>query len=258
MNFDKLVTGKEKFYFGIMLTISLFVYLILTITIIGIIYLLTFATILFIIQGITIGELKQNAVKITESQFPDIQKKIDLFSMQLGLQKVPDAYIRQSGGLLNAFATRFCFGNFIVLYSDVLEMAYENGEDAVDFIIAHELAHIKRGHLTKMKYIVCAQFIPFLNTAYSRACETTCDNIAAAFISHAPADGLLAILAGKKLYKNINKESLLKTAEANNDIWCWLAEIFSSHPNLITRIKNITKIQSQINVDAARQKEMSI
>ena len=48
----------------------------------------------------------------------------------------------QSGGLLNAFATRFSFRNLVVLYSDVMELAYEQGESAVDFIIAHELAHI--------------------------------------------------------------------------------------------------------------------
>jgi len=249
MNFEKLVSGKEKAYFAVMLTISLLIYLLLTVTIIGIIYLLCFALVFFIAEGITIGGLKQNAVKINETQFSDINKKIDTFSMQLGLSKVPDAYIVQSGGLLNAFATRFCCRDFVVIYSDVLEMAYEQGEDAVDFIIAHELAHIKRGHLTKLKYILCAQFIPFLNTAYSRACETTCDNIAAVFVPKAPADGLLAILAGKKLYKNLNVSGLLKTAEENSDFWCWLAEIFSTHPNLINRIRNIADIQAKFNID---------
>lgn len=238
MNFNKFVTNKEIVYFSFMLAFSIICYLILLISVVGLVYVFLFAMIFFFAQVFSIGHLKHNAVRISENQFPDIYEKIKNYSNKLELKKIPDVYLVQSGGLLNAFATRFCCRDFVIIYSDVLELAYEQGENAVNFIVAHELAHVYRGHLTKAKWIACGQLIPFLNTAYSRACEYTCDNIASALVPEANTEGLLTLIAGKKLYKNVNVENLLKDSE-RDAAWTWLAEIYSTHPNLINRIKNL-------------------
>lgn len=245
MNFKKLVTTKEKVYFGIMLVISLLLYLLCIVTIIPIIYILIIALSFYLMQGFTIGMLKHNSVKINEEQFSDIHNKIVEYSQKMNLKKVPDAYVLQSGGLLNAFATRFFFRDFVVIYSDVLEMAYEQGENAVNFIVAHELAHVKRGHLIKKKYILCAEIIPFLGFAYSRACETTCDNFAAALVPENSTEGMLALIAGKKLYKQVNTDALLKSAKEDAGFWTWFYEICSSHPNIVKRINNIRNFQTE-------------
>jgi len=50
--------------------------------------------------------------------------------------ELPDIYIVQSGGLLNAFATRFFGRHFVVLYSDIVEMIEDNQEKDLSFIIA--------------------------------------------------------------------------------------------------------------------------
>ncbi|MBE7703005.1 MAG: M48 family metallopeptidase [Cyanobacteria bacterium SIG28] len=239
MNFNKCVTNKETVYFGIMLAISIIVYLILAISIIGILYALIFGLMFWYVQAFSIGQLKHNSVKITQYQFPDIYSKVKDFSQKLGLEAIPTVYMVQSGGLLNAFATRFSFRNFVVLYSDVMELAYEQGESAVDFIIAHELAHLKRGHLTRNLWIIWGKLIPFLGTAYSRACEYTCDNIASALVPEKNLDGLMVILAGKKLYKNVNVQELLNSAKKDAGYWVWVAEIYSTHPNLVNRISNL-------------------
>ena len=242
MNFKKLVTTKENVYFGIMLTISIVFYLLCIITKVPIMYILFIALFMYFMQGLSIGMLKHNAVKINQEQFSDIYEKIVEYSEKMNIKKVPDAYVMQSGGLLNAFATRFFFKDFVVIYSDVLEMAYEQGENAVNFIVAHELAHVKRGHLTKKKYILCAEIIPFLGFAYSRACETTCDNFAAALVPENSTDGMLALLAGKKLYKKVNIDTLLKNAYEESGFWTWFYEICSTHPNLVNRVKNIKNL----------------
>lgn len=243
INLENLVVNKEKVYFICMLLVSLLIYFLLFISIIGAIYVLFFALFFFIMQGFAIGNLKQNSVKITEEQFSDIYEKIKNYSAKLGLDLIPDIYLTQSGGLLNAFATRFLCKDIVVIYSDVLELAYESGENAVNFIIAHELAHVKRKHLSKIKYIACAQMIPFLNTAYSRACEVTCDRIAAVLIEKMPLDGLLVLCAGKKLYKKVDTDVFLKNSKLEKDFWSWVAEITSTHPNLATRIKNIATMK---------------
>jgi hypothetical protein len=60
---------------------------------------------------------------------------------------VPEAYLLQMGGMLNAFATRFLGRDFLVLYSDVVDGLADN-PDALNFYIGHEIGHIKRKHLT--------------------------------------------------------------------------------------------------------------
>ena len=88
MNFNKCVTNKETVYFGIMLAISIIVYLILTISIIGILYALIFGLIFWYAQAFTIGQLKLNAVKITKNQFPEIYSKVEDYSLKLGLNTI--------------------------------------------------------------------------------------------------------------------------------------------------------------------------
>ena len=239
---DKYVTNKENIYFGFMLFISIIIYFILFVSIIGIMYVVVIALFFLFVQGIAIGNLSQNAVKITEEQFGDIYNKVRLYSEKLGLETVPDVYLMQSGGLLNAFATRFLFKDIVVIYSDMLEMAYEQGENAVNFIIAHELGHVKRKHLSKMKYIACGKIVPFLGSAYSRACETTCDRIATALIDNMPLDGLLVLCAGKKLYKQVDTNIFIKNTSNEKGFWSWFAEINADHPSLATRIKNISEM----------------
>lgn len=240
---QNLVTERETAYYIIMLMISLLIYFLLFISIIGGIYVVCFAIFFFIVQGISIGSIRQNSVKITPEQFGDIYNKVEEYSKRLNLKKIPDVYLMQSGGLLNAFATRFLFKDIVVIYSDILELAYEQGENAVNFIIAHELAHVKRKHLSKQKYIICAELIPFLGLAYSRACETTCDQIATALTEALPLDGLLVLAAGKKLYKKVDTNAFISNAAQERGFWGWFAEVSSTHPSLATRIKHLSKIQ---------------
>ena len=239
---NSLVTEREIAYFVLMLTLSLVFYFFLFISIIGAFYVLFFAIFFFFMQGISIGSIRQNSVKITPEQFGDIYSKVEEYSKKLNLKKVPDVYLMQSGGLLNAFATRFLFKDIVVIYSDILELAYEQGENAVNFIIAHELAHVKRKHLSKQKYIICAELIPFLGLAYSRACETTCDQIATALTDKLPLDGLMVLAAGKKLYKKVDTDLFISNASKEKGFWGWCAEICSTHPNLATRIKHLANM----------------
>ncbi len=145
----------------------------------------------------------------------------------------------QSRGVLNAFATRFIGKHYIVLYSDILEVAYEEGEEAVKFIIGHELGHVKRGHLNPfLKFLMFPSYIfPFLSKAYYRACEYTCDNIGYSLAPKGAIMGLLILAAGKNLYKQINLEEYLENTKADTGILSWLAEIFSTHPHLNKRIR---------------------
>lgn len=243
------VTKKETVYFVLAVIITVLTNIILF----GVSIFTGFILIIicmvigfFIVQGLMIAHIQQNGVKITESQFPEIYEKVSAMAFKMSIYKTPAIYLMESGGCLNAFATRFACKNYVVLYSDILELAYEEGENAVDFIIAHELAHIKRNHMGKRIWTFWGDLFPFLGTAYSRACETTCDNMATCMVKGEITEGLLLLLGGKKLYKKINVKNLLDTADNDYGVFAWLNEINSTHPHLSARVENILRFNKRI------------
>ncbi|MBP2655269.1 MAG: peptidase [Firmicutes bacterium] len=247
-----LVHPKEKFYFKLSLIISILIYLMLVLSIVGIVYIIMGVVIGFIVQGLAVGQIRGNGVRISESQFPEVYKLADQIASKMEIKQMPPVYIIQSGGLLNAFAMRFLGRNYVVIYSEVFELAYEQGEDALAFILSHEFAHIKRKHLSWRWFLFPSTFIPFLSQAYSRACEYTCDRIAAYNQPAGAMAGLLVLAAGKRLYKNVDAAEYVKQANREAGFWIWIAEKLSTHPNLPYRILAIDQ-KAQMKVITNRE-----
>ena len=181
-------------------------------------------------------------------------------SEKLGLKKVPSFWVLQGSGILNAFATRFSGRGYVVLYSDVLASAYEEGMPAVQFIIGHELGHHKRKHVNGLKSLLIrpALFIPFLALAYSRACETTCDNIGFALCPEGADKGILILAAGRELYKKVDVQAFLSSAKSEKGFGTWLAHIFASHPHLSERVAHIQTLQAQLEPQEPRFKSSTV
>lgn len=245
----RLVHESEKSFYTVCLIFSILIYLGLIISVVGIVYIIVGFLITLFLHGISIGHIRNNGVKLTERQFPDIYNKAKKVAFDMGIQELPDIIIVQSGGILNAFATAFLGRKFIVLYSEIVEIVNDGHEEELNFIIAHELAHIKRKHVTKHLFILPALWVPFLGNAYSRACEYTCDRIAAAYIN-CPEDATtaLAILAvGKKLFVNMDILEYIQTAKAESGFFIWLSKVLSTHPPLPKRIEEIQKFNNLID-----------
>lgn len=239
-----LVTRKETIYFVISLLISILLYASWGVFIYLrpqlLLYIIFFALYTLFSHGLLIGHLKGNAIKVTSAQFPEVYSIAQDLSTKMGLKKAPEIYVLQAGGCLNAFATRFAGRDFAVIYSDVLELAYKQGESALEFIICHEFAHLKNKHIQKKLWLLPASFIPFLGSAYSRACEYTCDRFGAYFQPEGAIKGLLVLAAGKELYTLVNIQEYIKQAEHDSGFWSWLAEIFATHPHLYKRLHKVS------------------
>jgi Zn-dependent protease with chaperone function len=192
---------------------------------------------LFLAHGFFIAQVRKNSVKLGERQFGDVLGIVKSIAAEIGMKEVPDVYLMQSGGALNAFATKFLSRNFVVIYSDIFELAYAQGEDALKFVIAHELGHIHRRHLRGRWKIIPGFIIPFLAMAYSRACEYTCDRYGKAYGKPSGNQGLLILAAGKALYDKVNEDELIKQADGESGFFMWLAEVNSTHPGLAKRVK---------------------
>ena len=241
MSRTNIQSDRESIYFILSVIISVLIYILAAISIIGIGIALTIFAFLLFANAVMLGSIRGNGVRIHERQFPDVYERVQTLSAQMELSKVPDVFVIQSEGALNAFATRFFGRDMVVLYSEVFELAREQGQAELDFIIAHELTHIKRRHVWKNLLILPAGFIPFLSTAYSRSCEYTCDRQAAFEIQDAAAAkrALTLLGIGKKAYLEVNEDAYREQIATESNAIVWLSEVLSTHPRLPKRIQSI-------------------
>lgn len=217
--------------------IGLALWILIVASVIGLVYGIILGLFFFFAHLILIAHVRGSSIKLGPQQMPGLYNRVVDIAQRIGMKRVPDVYLQQSGGVLNAFATRFGRRRFVVLFSDLVKACGEN-LDALDFIIAHELGHIHRGHLNWRWLHLPAMFIPFLGTAYSRACEYTCDR----YGFQAPSDprrsldGLCILAAGPQFVSFVNKQAFVAQRDDLNTAFMKLASWFSTHPPLARRV----------------------
>lgn len=242
MQASHIQSPREVVYFIISLLVSLIIYSVAAVSIVGIGIALIMFAFVFYLQLVMLGSIRGNGVRIHSQQFPDVYARVQVLSKEMGLKRVPDIFVVQSEGALNAFATRFLGRDMVVLYSEVFELAREQGQEELDFILAHELAHVKRRHVWKNLLILPAAFIPFLSQAYSRSCEYTCDRHAAYAIQNPQAArrALTLLGIGKGTFREVNETAYMQQIETESNGAVWLSEILSTHPLLPKRVQAIS------------------
>lgn len=243
---QRLIHDNEKGYYTLCLVISIITYIGLILSVVGIFYIIIGLIITIFLHGLAIADIRNNGVKLTEKQFPMIYNRAKHISAQMGVHTMPSIYIIQSNGILNAFASRFFGRDFIVLYSDFVEVVEEGHEAELDFVIAHELAHIQRKHVSKNLLILPALWVPFLGNAYTRACEYTCDRMATAYINNGTAaiNALTILAVGKKLFTEVDTMEYLQSAKSETGFFIWLNHVLSTHPPLPKRIEEIQQMST--------------
>jgi len=102
----------------------------------------------FFAKGLMIGHFRGNGIRVSERSSPRCTRSTRP-SCRNWASAETEALLRPVQWVFNAFATRMTFQNYIVIYTEILQAAYEKSADAVAFVLAHELAHIQRGHLIK-------------------------------------------------------------------------------------------------------------
>jgi Zn-dependent protease with chaperone function len=251
IDLDPLVHAKEKLYFGISVIFSLAVYVFLAVTVLssgeaaGVVtfYGVFFVIGYLIVHGLFIGHVRGNGIRVSERQFPELKALADTHARRLGMDETPAIFVLQSGGVLNAFATRFLGRNFVVLFSDVLALATVKGEKAVSFVLGHELGHIQRNHMTKRALLFPAMAVPFLGGAYSRGCEYTCDRYGNALEPEAGVDGLLVLAAGRDLYTQVDSKEFAAQRETEAGFFVNFAEVLATHPHLSRRVAALNLVR---------------
>lgn len=262
MEHSNLVHKREKLYFSLLVAASVLVLILgiaLTIVSFGLFLWIigTMVALSLFTHWIQIGYIRTNGVKVTPRQFTELHELVQRVGTEMGIRLLPDVYILQAGGLLNAFATRFFQKNMVILYSDVVELTRTGQTKEVEFVIAHELAHIRRNHVQKQWVVLLGSIIPFLGSAYSRACEYTCDRMAAHYLQDfGAAKRALTVLAiGGPLAKEVNEFDYLYEASRENGFIAKFSELLSTHPTLPKRIAAIATHAGEENVPVFKTAE---
>jgi Zn-dependent protease with chaperone function len=216
---------------------SLLIWLLLVVSIVGITYAAIFGGFFFLMHVAFVAHIRGNGVRLGPEQFPELYERVRLLAQRIGMERVPEAYIIQGGGTLNAFAARFLRTNILVLFTDLLEACGED-EAARDMIIGHELGHIHAGHLRWQWFLLPSAMIPFLGGALSRAREYTCDRygLVGAGERQGALLGLAILAAGGQHGRLVNREALVRQRAELNTGWMSIGQWLSSHPPLAKRL----------------------
>jgi Zn-dependent protease with chaperone function len=228
---------SERPLFLLALLVSLALWLVATITIVGLVYGAIFGLFFFVMHLGFVAHVRGSAVRLGPDQFPELHAAVVRLAGQIGLEPVPEAYLMQAGGALNAFATRFLRTHMVVLFSELLEACGDNTA-ARDMIIAHELGHVHRGHLRWHWVLLPAHLVPFLSQALSRAREYTCDRygLAGAGGTEGALVGLAILSAGGRHGPMVNRRVFVAQRAALNTGLMTLGEWLGTHPPLAKRM----------------------
>jgi Zn-dependent protease with chaperone function/type II secretory pathway pseudopilin PulG len=239
---EDLVYPNERPLFTISLVLSAGFWLLLLVGTLGIalVYALLFFILYLFAQSGLIAYIRGNAVRITPQQYPDLYQRLEACCQRLGMSEVPETYLLQAGGSLNAFATRFLGRNFLVLFSDVVDALAERPA-ALHFYLGHELAHVERGHLKWRPVLLPASFLPLLGPAYQRACESTCDNYGAACCDDVEdaTRALVVLAAGARRWRDLDTGAYLQQASETSGFWMSFHELVSDYPWLVKRVARV-------------------
>ncbi len=235
-----LSVAKEKTYFTFVLLISIIAWLLLAFTLVGLVYALMFGVMLWFGNGLLIAYLRSEAIKVGPDQLPELHAAFQQVCERLGVASVPSLYVVQSGGLLNAFATRFSGRDFVVVYSDFLEALGADSPE-MKFVLGHEIGHLKSWHILKQVFLAPGLIAPLVGPAYRRSWETSCDRHGAyAAQDLAGSVRAMMILSGGPAYAaRLSADAFAGQHRDERGFFVSLHELTSTYPTLSRRVADL-------------------
>ena len=239
-----LTESREETYFTVALVFSILVWLVCVITIIPIVYVVLIGLFIWLANGLLVARLKADAVRVTQTQFPALADTFTRVCAKLQVAKAPDFYVVQSNGVLNAFATRHCGRNFVVVYSDILEACGPDSPE-IEFLLGHEIGHIQRSHLQKRLLLFPGLILPLLGNAYHRACELTCDRYGAFASSgvQGAVHAMMVLAGGRQAKQSMNPEEFARQYAGQRGFFVSWYELISGYPTLSQRVANLIALR---------------
>lgn len=211
-------------------------WLVVVVSVVGLAYALLGAAFVLTAHALFLAHVRANGVRVDERQLPDLHARARAAAAKLGLAALPELYVVQGGGLLNAFATKLFSRQYVILLSDLVDQCQDPRQ--LDFILAHELGHFAAGHLRWNLLLLPYRLVPWLGAAYSRACEYTCDRcgLAAAGDLEQAQRAVVVLAAGGRVAAQVDLAAFASQRAGAGGFWSTVLELTSSHPFLCKRV----------------------
>lgn len=195
-----------------------------------------------------------NGVEITDKQFPEVYQAYRSIALKMGfgsgrgrMASIPRLYLGDAGKMKSDASKYRLFKGYVVIAPDILYLAYKmNDLDGVSFILAHELGHIKCGHVDNWRLIIKpAATIFLIDQSLNRAQEWTADRCAYYYAPEGKKS-LLTLYAGKTLYAKVDFDEYIKNISTHKDgLWQKLTNFLSSYPTGFRRMEAIKETDTK-------------
>lgn len=242
-----VISPKEKAYFVVALLVAILIWGFLTLMTLGMIwpFLILIAVFAWFSNGLLVAGLKADAVAVHPNQLGPLDAALRSVCQTLQVKVVPELYVIQSGGLLNAFATRHSGRHFVVVYSDMLE-AFGPDSAEMKFLLGHEVGHIQRNHLLRRVFLAPALFFPLIGAAYSRACESTCDRYGALASGSLESSlrAMMTLAGGKAAGREMDPLQFAQQNKLHRGFFVSWYELISGYPTLSRRMKDLAELET--------------
>ncbi len=252
MKADALRSAKERTLYVFALIVSIFAWLLVCISIVGLFYAPMIALFVVLGHALALARITGHSIRLGTRQLPELYRKVEKAAERLGLERVPEVYIVQGGGFLNAFATKLLSRNFVILNAEIVEACEKLDGDkaadqpqAIDFVLGHEIGHLALGHLSWNWLLWPARLVPLLGAAYSRAKEYSCDacGLAACEDLETSSRALAVLAGGGSVARQVNLEALMEQRHEAGGFIMSLIELNSSHPFIAKRVAAIQELR---------------
>lgn len=189
---------------------------------------------------------RSNSILIGPKQFPELFAVYQELGRRLEMAHLPRLYLTNGNGVVNAYALS-CNRrhNYVVIHSEIA-LLLPTSPEIVEFVLAHELAHHKLGHVSLWRIIISLvpNTLVLPGRATTRAQEYSADRVAMAVCPHhASSARLLAV--GPWLEKMVNPVAWNEQCtEERGEFFVRIANALSTHAVLVKRFKALKDIES--------------
>ena len=178
-----------------------------------------------------------SGLRVSETQFPEIDRCVKVFAARLDLNKDVEVYIVEAN-VINAAAVKYGKKNVVILTDDLIHGCLASGHpDALAFVIAHELAHITLNHNGVFRTWMAKHM-----KKLGRLDEYSADSVASALVREKAAAfyGLLVLTVGYALLPYVHRASVIQQAqEVAQNKYSKKAERTLTHPLLLNRLYRV-------------------
>jgi len=237
---SKLRIGKRERVFFTMLLISTLVTVcglivaLFTLGIIGIVLLMAVLVLLGIIwtwQLVRVSTIRADGILLSEQQQPLVYEQLRQDAERLGFWKVPEVIVTQHQTIKRP-RTIGLFQKYML----VLPTGYPV-DATTRFELIRELVHLKQNHEEKQMLLLLGSWIPFLRSAYLRACEETADRVALACLpeeERVPA--LVRSVVGPVSWQTLNLPAYIDQKRQAMSFAATLSELFRNQSSVSHRL----------------------